>query len=253
MQMKQLLLNPEVRAVWGHPDDEALLSAYQKVWLRKDILRSYYESWYRHIDAALLPGSVVEIAAGTGNFKNWAGHRQILTTDILPGAEIAIVTDAHRLPFRRGSISNFVMIDALHHCAQPIQVFKCVAQCLKPGGRFVMLESFMSTWGNLVFKFFHHEPPDFSYNIDKPLERMPEIWRGNPAMSRLVFDHPDRLPLAIEKISYHKFLSYPLCGGFTYRSLLPAPILRAMHKIERTPLFANRTLGLRILAVMTKH
>ena len=252
MWLNRLLMNPEVRAA-KVGDDEALLRAHQQVWKRKHILRYYYETWYKLIDEALLPGTIVEIASGIGNFSSWADRRKIIATDILCGQNVAVVTDAHYLPFSTGSISNFVMIDALHHMAKPMQVLARAAECLKPGGRFVMLESFMSTWGNLVFKFFHHEPPDFSYNIEKPLERMPEIWRGNPAMSRLVFDHPDRLPLAIEKISYHEFLSYPLCGGFTYRSLLPAPILRAMHKIERTPLFANRTLGLRILAVMTKH
>ena len=133
-----------------------------------------------------------------------------------------------------------------------MQVLARAAECLKPGGRFVMLESYMSPWASLVFKF-HHEKSDYSYDIYNPLNHMPQIWYGNAAMSRLVFDRPERLPLIVESIKYLEFLSYPLCGGFTYRSLLPAPILRAMHKIERTPLFGNRTLGLRILAVMTKH
>ena len=250
MWLNQLLLNPEVRAVAGH-GDEALLRAHQKVWERKDILRYYYETWYRRIDAALLSGTVVEIASGVGNFSKWARHRRIITTDILSGPNTMIIADAHSLPFSNDSISNFVMIDALHHCAKPMQVLAKVAECLKSGGRFVMLESYMSPWASIVFKF-HHEKPDYSYDIYNPLNRMLPVWQGNAAMSRLVFDRPENLPLRIASINYLEFLSYPLCGGFTYRSLLPAPLLRGMHKFEIGPLFANRFLGLRMLAIMTK-
>ena len=250
MWLNRLLMNPEVRAA-KVGDDEALLRAHQQVWKRKHILRYYYETWYKLIDEALLPGTIVEIASGIGNFSSRADRRKIIATDILCGQNVAVVTDAHYLPFSTGSISNFVMIDALHHMAKPMQVLARAAECLKPGGRFVMLESYMSPWASLVFKF-HHEKSDYSYDIYNPLNHMPQIWYGNAAMSRLVFDRPERLPLIVESIKYLEFLSYPLCGGFTYRSLLPAPLLRSLHKLEVSPLFANRFLGLRMLAIMTK-
>ena len=38
--------------------------------------------------------------------------------------------------------------------------------------------------------------------------------------SQLVLGSQHR-PLAVKQIRYSEFLHYPLCGGFSYRSLLP--------------------------------
>ena len=144
------------------------------------------------------------------------------------------------------------MIDALHHLTDPLQCFEEVSRALAPDGRFVMLESYMSPWGYALFKGFHHEKPDYSVDASGQLKKPPTLWQGNPAVSSLLIRHPERLPVRIEKIDYLEFLSYPLSGGFSYRSLLPAWLLRVMHRIEQSPLIANRYLGVRMLVVMAK-
>ena len=92
----------------------------------------------------------------------------------------------------------------------------------------------------------------YSVDANGQLKKPPTLWQGNPAASSLLFRRPELLPLRVEKIEYLEFLSYPLSGGFSYRSLLPAWLLRAMHRIEQSPLIANQYLGVRMLVVMTK-
>ena len=69
--MRRLLLHPEVRGAWGAGDARALLAAYERVWDRKSLLRRLYASWYQMILDDLRPGHIVEVGAGTGNFKRW--------------------------------------------------------------------------------------------------------------------------------------------------------------------------------------
>ena len=247
-----LFLNPDVRPYWGPGHEEQLLRVYEEVWKRKSILRYYYEHWYRRIEQALVPGRIVEIASGTGNFSRWLAHRGVVASDIVRGEHTSVILDAHHLPFAPNSVQNFVMIDALHHLGRPLQCFEEVGRALAPDGRFVMLESYMSPWGYALFKGFHYEKPDYSVDAAGQLKKPPTLFQGNPAVSSLIFRHPGQLPLRVESIEYLEFLSYPLSGGFAYRSLLPAWLLRAMHRVEQSPLIANRYLGVRMLVVMTR-
>ncbi|NQU09888.1 methyltransferase domain-containing protein [bacterium] len=262
--MRSFLLNPEVRPVWDGSDETALLAAYEQVWERKRILRRLYETWYSRLGAHLRPGPVVEIGAGTGNFRRWvvAQGRPCLTLDILPGRSVDVRADALLLPLRPRAVSNLVLIDGLHHFAQPFAFLAEAARVLRPGGRLLLLEPFVSAWGWLVYRYLHHErvetaqaralaaawitghPPDGA--ADKT------AWDGNAAIPKAVLDagHRAALPLRVVHISYSDFLAYPLSGGFSYRALLPEAVLGMLHRLEHTPLTENRVLSLRVFAVL---
>jgi SAM-dependent methyltransferase len=247
----RFLLNPEVRPVWGSGNEPALLAAYERVWERKHILRRLYETWYEQIAAGLRDGCVVEVGAGTGNFKRWLQPRSCWTLDILPGRFVDVQADALRLPFREGSLDNIVMIDALHHFARPRGFLHHAATVLKTGGRLVLVEPFVSVWGWFVWKFLHHERVDFGFEETTAPK---EAWDGNAAIPRLVLDAArlGDIPVRVVRMSYCEWLSYPLSGGFSYRPLLPSTVLRWLHKIERRRLFQNRLLSLRVIAILEK-
>jgi SAM-dependent methyltransferase len=249
--MMPWLLNPEVRATWHSGNEAELLAAYERVWERKTILRTLYESWYRKISAELVAGNIVEVGAGTGNLKRWLKPRACWTLDILRGKHVDIQADAMRLPFRAQSLDNIIMFDALHHFAQPFKFLTQVANALKPGGRLVLVEPFVSAWGWVVYNFFHHEHIDFHFSES---ETPKKAWEGNAAIPQLVLapQNRARLPLRIVKIQYGDSIAYPLCGGFSYRALLPAPLLLALHKLEQKTLRQNRLFSLRIFAVLEK-
>ncbi len=61
-----------------------------------------------------------------------------------------------------------------------------------------------------------------------------------------------RLPLRVVKTRYFECLAFPLSGGFSYRAVLPAVVLRGFHKLEQTRLFQNRVVSIRVLTVLEK-
>ena len=252
--MKRFLLNPEVLPVWEKGNEAALLAAYERVWDRKTILRRLYESWYERIVADLRPGAIVEVGAGTGNFKRWlyAKGRRVWTLDILRGKYVNVQADALRMPFRNGCVDNIVMIDALHHFARPLAFLQHAAQTLRAGGRIILVEPFVSAWGGFVYRYLHHERVDFDFEETTAVK---EAWDGNAAIPQLTLAKLEREPstLRVIKTGYCEFLSYPLSGGFSYRSLLPEPVLMGLHRLERTRLFQNKLLSLRIVAVLEKR
>ncbi len=249
--MIKLLLNPEVREVWSKPDEAALLEAYEQVWNRKHILARLYETWYAMIFDELSEGTILEIGAGTGNFKRWlcTKGRSCLTTDILPGKYVDIQADALALPFLQGKLDNIVMIDALHHLARPSAFLRSASRLLSAGGRILLVEPYASFWGRFVYKYLHHEKVDFQFEESEAVKM---AWDGNAAIPRIVLspENRNRLGLNLIKLQYCEFLSYPLSGGFSYRSLLPEKLLMAIHNLERNRIFQNRALSLRVFAVL---
>lgn len=247
--MRSLLLNPEVRPLWGTTREEDLLAAYERVWDRKALLRAIYERWYRRIAAAMTPGPTIEVGAGTGNFRDWLGRRDCWTLDILPGRHVDVRADALHLPFADHGLANLVLIDTLHHLAHPFDFLRQAARTLRPGGRVILVEPFVSLWGWFVWKFLHHEHVDFR-RIQAPEGKA--AWEGNAAIPRWVLSRRNRgrLPLAVTAIEYGECLSYPLSGGFSYRSLLPGTALLWLRQFEHSPLFRNPWVSLRVFAVL---
>jgi len=251
--LKNLLLNSEVRPVWGNADEAQLLAAYERVWNRKLIIRRLYETWYENIAAELRPGSIIEVGAGTGNFKRWleTRGRMCWTLDILAGKYIDVQADALQMPLATRSVDNIVMVDALHHFARPLAFLKHAAEVLRPRGRLLLIEPFVSVWGRFVYRYLHHERVDFDFEESTVSK---EAWDGNAAIPRLTLARVEQevRDLRIRRISYCEFLAYPLSGGFSYRSLLPGPVLLALHRLEQSRLFQNRTLSLRVIVVLEK-
>jgi SAM-dependent methyltransferase len=251
--LKDVLLNPEVRPLWGNADGAELLAAYERVWNRKVIIRQLYETWYEAIAAEMQPGSIIEVGAGTGNLKRWlkARGRECWTLDILPGKYVDMQADALQMPLAAGSVDNIVMVDALHHFARPLAFLKHATEVLRPGGRILLIEPFVSMWGRFVYRYLHHERVDFDFEESTASK---EAWDGNAAIPALTLARVEQEVgnLQIRRISYCEFLSYPLSGGFSYRSLLPGPVLLALHRFEQSRVFQNRTLALRVIAVLEK-
>jgi SAM-dependent methyltransferase len=249
--MISFLLNSELRSVWNNRDEAKLLAAYERVWDRKRILRKLYETWYEMLFEELRPGITLEIGAGTGNFKRWLAARgqRCWTLDILAGKHVDVQADALHLPFRQGKLSNIVMVDTLHHIASPFTFLRNACRLLSQDGRILFVEPFVSVWGRFVYRYFHHERVDFSVEESDLAKR---AWNGNAAIPHPVLsgDNRRRLPLTIAKLQYCEFLSYPLSGGFSYRSLLPTPLLIGLHRLERCRLFQNKLLSLRVFAVL---
>jgi len=234
-------------------------------WQRKAGLRSVYENWYRSIVNQLSPHRpVVEIGSGCGNFKRY--FPEAIATDVFrTGQWIDEIVDARELPYQRETVGNFVLIDCLHHLPRPIKFLSQAVGALMPGGRILLLEPAITAWSQVVWKWFHHEPVDLTVDLfddwDSPEPDNPGFCYANMATAHLLFQRDaGRLcellpPCKIDKLILSDAFLYPATGGFSYFSLLPSPIIAAMHpwELKLMPNWLAQLTALRMLVVIEKR
>ncbi len=208
---------------------ESILTRHRKTWDNKKILRTIYGDWYRQIIADLKPSPQinVELGAGSGNFKLF--KPDVVAADIEPHPWIDMAFDAHQMPFADNEVGNLVMVDVLHHLANPVMFLSEAARVLEKGGRLIMLEPFPSPFSLMVYRRFHPEPfiMDAEYfSMKKTKNKDP--WDSNQAIPYLIFfKHISKFAgqfgdvFQIVKREKQSFLLYPASGGFENKSLIP--------------------------------
>ncbi|MBI3273217.1 MAG: methyltransferase domain-containing protein [Planctomycetes bacterium] len=236
----------------------------RETWERKASLRALYHAWYAEVVDALSPRRpVVEIGSGCGNFK--AFFPACLATDALRvGDWLGAQVDARSLPFRAGSVGNFVLVDCLHHLPRPLAFLRQAAAALSPSGRIVLLEPAATPWARFVYGAFHHEPveltQDFLAEDALPEPPNPGFSYANMAVGTALFERRPRetlarLPgLALVGVRYTDVLAYPLTGGFGYRDYLSPGTVLSLRRAEGRWLRGRMAarLGLKMRVVLEK-
>ncbi len=235
------------------PEDPA---EYRSLWDRKPVLRAVYSDIYRHMLDATVPGPILEIGGGSGNFKQFAPAT--VSTDIMPAPWLDVVCDAQRLPFAEARFANIVMIDVVHHIENPLYFLKEACRVLRPGGRLIFCEPAITPLSRGFYRLFHPEPVDMSVDPLKvgALSADKNPWDSNQAIPTLLVDRyrdalARELPeLKLTHLDWFSFLAYPLSGGFRPWSMLPAaaarPLLAAEWRLRR---LLGRLAAFRLLAV----
>ncbi len=240
------------------------LLRHRRVWERKPILRRVYtEEFFARLLSFRAPGGVsLEVGAGPGFLKEFAPD--ILSTDLIWCPWLDGIADAQQLPFRNDSIANIFGLDMLHHLAAPVAFLQEAARILRPGGRLILIEPWITPVSYFIYRFLHQERCDLT---ETPCQQnqtgsIPEkmAFDGNQAIPYLLFgprhrsDTLSSLPafrlLAIDPFC---FFAYLLSGGFKPMNLLPNFLYPAISKAERltAPLW-RRIAALRVLIVLEK-
>lgn len=238
--------------------DYHMLAERRKVWASKTILKRLYYKWCRLIGNALTSGSILEVGAGSGHFKEF--FPDAIRTDILAAPWLDAALDAHFLPFKDGSLNNIVLFDVLHHLQEPTRFFWEAQRVLKPQGRIVVMEPYISWASYLVYRFLHHEKMTFKTDPFNPerLKTGKHHFQGNQAIPTLMFEKDKNhfirtFPrLTIIQAKRTDFLLYPLSGGFHYPSVCPAGLHPALAYLEKLLQPFNRLLAFRLLVVLEK-
>jgi SAM-dependent methyltransferase len=233
--MRRLLAHPLARDL--DLDDPQTTATRRRIVQSKGFLRQIYFEWYEAVLAALPPtdGPIVELGSGAGFLKDL--FPDLITSDILHLKDLSVVLDAKEMPFQTGSLRAIVMIDVLHHLSRPRRFLREATRCVKPLGRLVMIEPWVTKWSRLVYSRLHHEPFD-------PESREWEFPMGGPlsgangALPWILFQR-DRLQFAaefpqwgIKSIELQMPISYLLSGGVSLREFAPAKAFARVRWLE---------------------
>jgi SAM-dependent methyltransferase len=241
----------------------ARFEEHRRAWQANPALRASYGGWYRRIRAELPAhelGPWIEIGSGPGFAREFIP--EMVLTDVVQAPWHQRRVSAESLPFARGEVGALVLFDVLHHLADPAIFFAEAVRVLRPGGRLVLMEPYVSPVSGVVYRLFHEEPVDMS--VDPWAPPLPSSAKdpfvSNQAIPTLIFgsDRGEKLAqrfplLAVKRIERLAGFSYPATGGFSGRALLPFFLWRALHAVEeKLPDLAFRLFGFRLLVVLER-
>jgi SAM-dependent methyltransferase len=225
------------------------LKRHREIWKQKKILRDIYTNWYRQIlkDLKDSKGKTIELGAGIGNFKEFKPG--VVGSDIEFCQWLDICFDAHHIPFKDNSAGNIVMIDVLHHLADPVAFFFEAAQKLEKGGRILMIEPFPSPFSLFIYKRFHPEPFIMAVNYFNPplsvssvssvAKNKKDPWEANQAAAYLLFFKHRKTFLShfqgkfkIIKRKRMSCILYPGSGGFENKAMIPDALVPLFKLLE---------------------
>ena len=251
-------LSPEVRA-----GVLARFEVLRRAWDEKEPLRVLYGRWYRRI-LDLLPardlGPWIEIGSGPGFARAFIPEMEL--TDIVKAPWHDRCVSADALPFADGTVGALVLLDVLHHLSAPTKFFAEAVRVLRPGGRIVLCEPYMSPVSWVIFRLFHEEPVDMRV---RPLAEHgaqdKDPFASNQAIPTLLCRPEGRRELerlfpTLRLAHFERLagLSYPCTGGFSGSSLLPLRLWRGLLALEdHLPAVAFRLIGFRLLAVVERR
>jgi SAM-dependent methyltransferase len=236
----------------------ARFEAHRQAWQSNEALRLLYGRWYGRVKEQLpAQGPWVELGSGPGFARDFIPEMEL--TDVVQAPWHDRQVDASALPFAAGSVGALVLFDVLHHLPAPARFFAEAERVLRPGGRLVVCEPYVSPLSYPVYRFFHEERLEMGVD---PLAEGPagDPFDANQAIPTLLFARrPDELARrfpALRLCSLERLAgpAYPAAGGFSRGPLLPLSLWRALLAVEDLlPAAAFRLVGFRMLAVLERR
>ncbi|MFH1293984.1 MAG: class I SAM-dependent methyltransferase [Pseudomonadota bacterium] len=234
-----------------------ILAERREIWKSKEVIRRLYYTWYRLIANALRRGKTLELGGGSGNLKEFLPDA--ITSDVIFAPWLDAVLDAHGIPFKKSSLENIVLFDVLHHLKAPAVFFREAERVLRPGGRIVLVEPYVSWLSFFVYRFLHQEGMDWwtdPLKMKHPKNNDP--FHGNQAIPTLIFEKHLRefkrmfphLRIILKKKT--DSLIYPLSGGFHHPSLCPLFLTKALEYMEDLMQPICRFTAFRLFLVLEK-
>ena len=200
--------------------------------LRREVIRSkpflkrIYRDWYAWIVSQLpsVEGSVVELGAGAGFLGEFIP--ELIPSELFLCSGAAAVLDGQQMPFATGSLRAVVFTDVLHHLPQARRFFSEAARCVRPGGRVIMVEPWVSGWSRFIYPRLHHERFDpttteWEFPSSGPLSG------SNQALPWIIFKRDKEIFMRefpqwkIQALCPGMALRYLVSGGLATRSLMP--------------------------------
>ncbi|MBI1976891.1 MAG: class I SAM-dependent methyltransferase [Candidatus Omnitrophica bacterium] len=238
--------------------EQETLQRHRQIWQKRPVLRALYQEWYAWIaeSRSTVNGVSLEIGSGSGNLTS--SLQKIYASDIVSAPWLDLTLDAVHLPFENSSLGNLIGFDALHHMTGPLRFFKEATRCLKPGGRLILIEPYLTPFSRLVWRF-HPEPIDFNIDFFEDIPQTPPVLSANQAVSYLLFKkHLVQFLAAFQQLKLIRrkpfsYLAYPLSGGFDKKQMLPSSLFPLLMDLDRRLDFMAEWCAFRILVVLERQ
>jgi SAM-dependent methyltransferase len=235
VKLASFLAEPLTRGL--HVDDPRTTELRLQILNRKPLVRRIYDDWYRMIRARIPDGGggVLELGSGSGYLRKFVP--EVIQSEVLPCSNADILVDACRMPFSSGSLKAIAMTDVFHHIPCADAFLRESSRCLRPGGRIIMIEPWVSLWSRVIWKR-HWEP----FVPEAPSWEIPRggpLSGANGALPWVVFVRDRKLLAAkfpeftIEETLPMMPVSFLISGGLSFRSPVPAGAYPLLQGIER--------------------
>lgn len=243
------------------------LEEHRQLWEAKPVLRDVYAVWF---DALLeaLGGSadVLEVGAGPGFLSVHARQRARggtwLAADLVPARWNDLAADATRLPFRDGSFDAIAAVDLVHHLSHPAAFFAEARRVLRPGGRVVAVEPWVTLLSFPVYRWLHQEGCRPRLDPWQPFGPSAtggkDPFEGDAAVvwslvRKTTREHWHRLGFEAPRLTVLNGFAYLPTLGFRAGSLLPRRLAPVLIDLDRRTAALARWTGLRVLAVWERR
>ncbi len=249
-----------------NPDERySLILDQQFVNASAGAINEYLRDLTAEIDLRLNSSDrILEIGAGAGTSSIFLKSKKIMMTDLLVTGNKMVVSgvDAHNLPFPENNFDSSFAIDALHHLANP---FLCISEMLrvvKPGGKVIFIEPYVSIFSYPIYKLFHSELTAIRLHKGYFFRDQKMASEGNQVVCQAIFRHKTfryEITQAIERSSnlelyYRDILAFYLTGGITNPLPTSPRFVKLVLSVEkRLPQLILKWFGSRIIVVLTKQ
>ena len=229
----------------------------RKIWDSKPHIRLVYERWIERIRPFIINGCHIEIGSGSGLLRNLLPD--VFLSDVTPLLWNDLAADCMNLPFKTGMVDCVFVFDMLHHAPDPHHFLEEAGRVLKPGGRVLLIEPYITPLSKIGYSLMHHEDVYFEdYHVRGEDGNVRNPWQGNLALPNLVFDRDfERWPnlhptLNICHFERFGLLDFQLAAGFKPYAFVPYWLMKRVVVLDDWLLWAMKFIAFRIFIVLEK-
>jgi SAM-dependent methyltransferase len=220
-------------------------------------LHKYFSSVYSVISREIkLHKKIIEVGSGAGVSQLFL-DQEVLRTDYYEFPEYGVLgnIDMNNLPYENESFDAALVLDSLHHSASPAKALDELIRIVRPSGKVIIFEPFVSFFSYLPYKIFHDEKTSWKLPVDREFDlrnKLPE--EGDQGVSRSIIQ--SLVPIGNEggvKIIYTSWLSFFATGGINKPWPFGETFVSMLIRIERLiPQRIMKLLSSRVFIIISK-